>query len=71
MPGNKTHSFLEQFKKYKVTDAHHLGAPYDTCSVMHYLDTAFSKVSNSYQKKDTPAYNITQWARNGFEFFEE
>ena len=59
MPGNKTHSFLEQFKKYKVTDAHHLGAPYDTCSVMHYLDTAFSKVSYIYPKNDTPPYNIS------------
>ena len=47
IPGNKTFKPIEQFKKYNVTDAHHLGAPYDTCSVMHYLDSAFSKVSYS------------------------
>ena len=36
----------DQFKKYDPkTEAHHLGAPYDTCSVMHYLDNAFSKVN--------------------------
>ena len=34
----------DQFKKYNVKHAHHMGAPYDTCSVMHYLRNAFTRV---------------------------
>ena len=33
------------FMKYTLTQIQHLNAPYDTCSVMHYSGTAFSRVS--------------------------
>jgi hypothetical protein len=32
------------FMKYNLNQINHLGAPYDTCSVMHYGAFAFSKV---------------------------
>ena len=33
------------FMKYTLTQIQHLNAPYDTCSVMHYSGTAFSRVN--------------------------
>ena len=33
------------FLKYDLNKIDHLGAGYDTCSVMHYGGTAFAKVS--------------------------
>jgi len=33
------------FMKYNLNQINHLGAPYDTCSVMHYGAYAFSKVT--------------------------
>ena len=35
------------FLKYDLRKINHLGASYDTCSVMHYGATAFAKVSES------------------------
>ena len=43
------------FLKYDLRKIDHLGAKYDTCSVMHYGAYAFAKVSsrpNKYQEKD-------------------
>ena len=37
------------FMKYNLNQINHLGAPYDTCSVMHYGAFAFSKVANGFQ----------------------
>ena len=34
------------FLKYSLAKINHLGASYDTCSVMHYGAYAFSKVKN-------------------------
>ena len=35
---------LDQFSSYSKDEIDDLEAPYDTCSVMHYPETAFSKV---------------------------
>ena len=38
------------FMKYTLTQIQHLNAPYDTCSVMHYSGTAFSRVNINKRK---------------------
>ena len=38
------------FMKYTLTQIQHLNAPYDTCSVMHYSGTAFSRVNLDKRK---------------------
>ena len=38
------------FMKYTLTQIQHLNAPYDTCSVMHYSGTAFSRVNIDKRK---------------------
>ena len=43
---NITQSGMEfNFLKYDLNKIDHLGADYDTCSVMHYGATAFAKVT--------------------------
>ena len=36
------------FLKYDLNKIDHLGAKYDTCSVMHYGSTAFAKVNTKH-----------------------
>ena len=45
MWNNINPSMKYNFMKYTLTQIQHLNAPYDTCSVMHYSGTAFSKVN--------------------------
>ena len=39
------------FLKYDLNKIDHLGAKYDTCSVMHYGSTAFAKVNRRFSQK--------------------
>ena len=45
MWNNINPSMKYNFMKYTLTQIQHLNAPYDTCSVMHYSGTAFSRVN--------------------------
>jgi len=44
-------SMKYNFMKYTLTQIQHLSAPYDTCSVMHYSGTAFSRNGSPTIKK--------------------
>lgn len=44
-------SMKYNFNKYTLKQVQHLNAPYDTCSVMHYSGTAFSRVYISDKKR--------------------
>ncbi|QQP58563.1 Metalloendopeptidase, partial [Caligus rogercresseyi] len=47
MWNNIIQSMTFNFLKYDLTKIDHLNAPYDTCSIMHYGPTAFSRDSRS------------------------
>jgi astacin len=42
------------FKKYTLNEITHLGAPYDTCSIMHYVPLAFSSNKQPTMEKIKP-----------------
>ena len=48
--GNIESGMEHNFLKYDLTEIRHLGATYDTCSLMHYGANAFSKVNQTIVK---------------------
>ena len=46
------------FLKYDLNKIDHLGAKYDTCSVMHYGSTAFAKVNRMVFSEIIPLWCV-------------
>ena len=64
---NVVRGFEFAFDKYDLDKIDHLGAEYDTCSVMHYPEKAFSKNGEkTIESKSPDTDDCTIGQRNGF-----